>query len=50
MREIKNKLNEEDCGQYHLQDAEERMPLYSRKFSQCPPTIRGSNLTFKDFY
>lgn len=34
MREIKNKLNEEDYGQYHLQDAEERITLYSRKFSQ----------------
>ena len=50
IREIKNKLTEEGYGEDHLQSAKKRINLYSRKRSRCPQTIRGSNLTFRDFY
>ena len=50
IREIKNKLIEEGYSQGNFQNGEQRIALYSPKCSWCPPTIRGRNLTIKDFY
>ena len=50
IREIKNKLIEEGYSQGNFQSGEQRIALYSQKCSWCPPTIRGRNLTIKDFY
>ena len=32
IKEIKNKLNEADYSEYHLQNAEKRINLYSSKY------------------